>query len=204
MPRGKHLAYYLAVLAMLPVVIFYLDDSVKMLILSVQGHRGVAVARWVSLAGYGPVDAAIAIAVLAVGLLSGRVREAVAGRLALFAVITGGISVQVLKYSFCRSRPLSEGAGRFFSGFPCLGKGYGLVSFPSGHTVTAFALAYVLAQAYPKWSLACYMLAAIVAVSRVYLASHFLSDVVAGAAIGLSAGWIVCRLAAHPLWNDPD
>ena len=38
-------------------------------------------------------------------------------------------------------------------------------------------------------------LAVLVALSRVYLAKHFPSDVVAGAAIGLLAGWITCRFS---------
>ncbi|MGH7411303.1 MAG: phosphatase PAP2 family protein, partial [Candidatus Methylomirabilis sp.] len=100
---------------------------------------------------------------------------------------------------FCRARPLTEVAGQFFADFPCLGKGYRLVSFPSGHSVTAFALASVLSRTYPKGSFAFYLLASMVAFSRVYLASHFLSDVVAGAAVGLLAGWMVCRFAGSQL-----
>jgi undecaprenyl-diphosphatase len=72
-------------------------------------------------------------------------------------------------------------------------------SFPSGHAVTGFALAYVLSRAYPKASPLFYLLAIMIALSRVYLATHFLSDVVAGAAVGLLAGWTVCRLVSFPL-----
>lgn len=202
LPNTKDLAYIVALFAVLPLLVLYIDGSVKVFVLSVQGHWGVVVARLVSAAGYGLVNAAIAAILMAAGLLTGRPREAVAGRLGLFAVITGGLSVQVLKHLFCRPRPLVEGAGRFFADFPCLGKGSGLISFPSGHSVTVFALAYVLSRAYPKGSFAFYALATIVALSRVYLARHFLSDVVAGAAVGLFAGWIVCRLAVLSLGNE--
>lgn len=199
MPGAGNLAYIVGLLALVPLLILYLDGSVRTFVLSVQGPWGLLVATWVSSAGYGLVNAALAAIIMATGLILGRPREIGAGRLGLVAVILGGLSVQVPKHLFCRSRPLAEGAGQFFIGSPCLGKGSWLKSFPSGHSVTAFALAYVLSQTYPKWSPLFYALATLVAFSRVYLGSHFLSDVVAGAALGLCAGWIVCRLAVFPL-----
>ncbi len=202
LPDIRDLGCIVALFAVLPLLVLYIDGSVKSFVLSVQGHWGLVVAQWISAVGYGPVNATVAVTLLAAGLLWGRAREAVAGRLGLFAVIAGGLSVQVLKHLFCRRRPLAGGAGQFFADFPCWGKGSGLISFPSGHSVTAFALAYVLSRAYPKGSLAFYLLATMVAFSRVYLARHFLSDVVAGAGIGLFAGWIVCRLAVLPLGNE--
>ena len=202
MPRAGNLGYILGLLALVPFLVLYLDGSVRIFVLSVQGRWGVMVATWVSSGGYGLVNAALAAAIMACGLLLDRPREVVAGRLGLFAVIAGGLSVQILKDLFCRSRPLAEGAGRFFTAFPCVGKGSWLRSFPSGHSVTAFALAYVLSLTYPKGSPIFYTLAALVALSRVYLASHFLSDVVAGAALGLFAGWIVCRIAILPTVNE--
>jgi len=199
MPRAGNLGYILGLLALVPFLVLYLDGSVRIFVLSVQGRWGVMVATWVSSGSYGLVIAALAAAIMACGLLLDRPREVVAGRLGLFAVIAGGLSVEILKRLFCRSRPLAEGAGRFFVDFPCPDKGSWLQSFPSGHSVTAFALAYVLSRTHPKGSPVFYTLATLVALSRVYLASHFLSDIVAGAAFGLFTGWIVCRLAAFPL-----
>jgi undecaprenyl-diphosphatase len=199
MPRAGNLGYILGLLALVPFLVLYLDGSVRIFVLSVQGRWGLLVATWVSSAGYGLVNAALAATIMATGLLLGRPREVVAGRLGLFAVILGGLSVQIPKHLFCRSRPLAEGAGTFFVDFPCLDKGSWLKSFPSGHSVTAFALAYVLSRAYPRASSVFYALATMVALSRVYLASHFLSDIVAGAALGLLAGWLIGRFAAPPL-----
>ncbi len=196
LPGVRELGYIAALLAILPLLVLYIDGSVKGFILSVQAEWGVRLAQWVSAAGYGLVNAAIAGLLLAAGVIAGQQREKTAGRLGLFAVITGGLLVQMLKHLFCRARPVVQGAGRFFADFPCLGKGSGLISFPSGHSVTVFALAYVLSRAYPKGSVALYGLATLVALSRVYLARHFPSDVVAGAAVGLFSGWFVCRLAA--------
>jgi undecaprenyl-diphosphatase len=57
-------------------------------------------------------------------------------------------------------------------------------SFPSGHTITAFAVALSLARFYPSLLVGLLFCASSVAVSRILLGMHFLSDVLAGALIG--------------------
>ena len=193
---GKVLGCATALFAALPLLVRYVDGSMTTFILSVQSDWGLTVATAITAIGYGLADAAIAATLLVIGLKAGRPREAAVGRLGLFAVIVASVFGQVLKNLFCRSRPLAERSGQFFVDFPCLGKGAGFISFPSGHSVTAFALAFVLSRAYPRYASLFYGLAVLVAISRVYLAKHFPSDVVAGAAIGILAGWIVCRFAA--------
>ncbi len=57
-------------------------------------------------------------------------------------------------------------------------------SFPSGHTITAFAVAVSLGIFYPDLFGALLFFAICIAVSRVLLGMHFLSDVIAGALLG--------------------
>jgi undecaprenyl-diphosphatase len=57
-------------------------------------------------------------------------------------------------------------------------------SFPSGHTITAFAVAVSLSRFYPDLAAGLLFCAVSVAASRILLGMHFLSDVLAGAAIG--------------------
>ena len=57
-------------------------------------------------------------------------------------------------------------------------------SFPSGHTITAFAVAVAFSTFYPALLPALLFCALSVAVSRILLGMHFLSDVVVGAVIG--------------------
>ncbi|MCI3952130.1 MAG: phosphoesterase, PA-phosphatase related [Burkholderiales bacterium] len=57
-------------------------------------------------------------------------------------------------------------------------------SFPSGHTITAFAVAISLSLFYPGMAAGLLFCALSVALSRILLGMHFLSDVLAGAAIG--------------------
>jgi undecaprenyl-diphosphatase len=61
-------------------------------------------------------------------------------------------------------------------------------SFPSGHTMTAFSIALVVSFFYPSLESPLYFLAASIAVSRVVLGMHFLSDVLAGIVLGSALG----------------
>ncbi len=63
-------------------------------------------------------------------------------------------------------------------------------SFPSGHTMTAFAVAIPLLLFYPTLTIGLLFCAVSIAISRVLLGMHFLSDVVAGAAIGTLLGYL--------------
>ena len=63
-------------------------------------------------------------------------------------------------------------------------------SFPSGHTMTAFAVAIPLSMFYPTLSIGLLFCALSIAMSRILLGMHFLSDVVAGALIGTALGYL--------------
>jgi undecaprenyl-diphosphatase len=66
----------------------------------------------------------------------------------------------------------------------------GFRSFPSGHTASAFAMVTVLTSYFKKryvWAL-CLLFAVAIGYSRIYLAHHFLIDVLAGALIGVLSG----------------
>jgi undecaprenyl-diphosphatase len=61
-------------------------------------------------------------------------------------------------------------------------------SFPSGHALNAFAIGSVIALAFPLAAVPVLAVAASVAASRVVLGLHWLSDVLAGALVGLVIG----------------
>ena len=63
-------------------------------------------------------------------------------------------------------------------------------SFPSGHTMTAFAVAIPLALFYPALTIGLLLCALSIAISRILLGMHFLSDVIAGAMIGSAIGYL--------------
>src|SRR5579885_2442083 len=62
-------------------------------------------------------------------------------------------------------------------------------SCPSGHTITAFAVTVALGAFYPAMLVGLFFCAVSVALSRIMLGMHFLSDVIAGAAIGGLLGY---------------
>ena len=68
-------------------------------------------------------------------------------------------------------------------------------SFPSGHTITAFAVSLCLIRFYPGLGMGLMFCASSIAASRIILGMHFFTDVLAGAAIG----GLLAFLATHLL-----
>ena len=99
-----------------------------------------------------------------------------------------GVSVQIVKYTAGRTRP-ELWLGPFHHARAAA------TSFPSGHTVGAFALAGVLMLASPSRTMRviAFLLALSVAVSRVLAFRHWTSDVLASAAIGMILAAIAVR-----------
>lgn len=66
-------------------------------------------------------------------------------------------------------------------------------SFPSGHTLSAFALFTVVALSVkPLWlKYVCLLAAVLAGLSRIYLVQHFLEDVCMGALVGSALGYVV-------------
>ncbi len=67
-------------------------------------------------------------------------------------------------------------------------------SFPSNHAANSFAAAVVLASLGPGFAVVSYLLAAMVALSRVYLGVHYPADILAGALLGVGVGRVVRML----------
>lgn len=102
-----------------------------------------------------------------------------------------GVLVQGLKHGIGRPRPRLHREEDFFTG-PTLESG--LDSFPSGHASASFAVASVIAHYFPRWARVAYALAGFVTLTRVFRGSHFISDALVGALLGLVIG----TLAATP------
>lgn len=62
-------------------------------------------------------------------------------------------------------------------------------SFPSGHSMSAFAIAVPLCIFYPELQAPLLVLSVSIAVSRVILGMHFVSDVVVGSLLGIGLGY---------------
>lgn len=139
-------------------------------------------------ANHGILWAGAAAAIAVVG--SARSRKAAVRGAASLAVASATINT-VGKWSVRRPRPLLDGvpAARQLATQPQT------TSFPSGHAASAFAFTAGVALESPGWGAALVPVAASVAFSRVYTGVHYPSDVLAGAALGVAAGFLVRRLA---------
>ena len=72
-------------------------------------------------------------------------------------------------------------------------------SMPSGHASTAFAAAVAVGLVHPRLRWPLLALATLIAISRVWLGVHYLSDVLAGAALGTAVAlllWLLTRARA--------
>ncbi len=154
------------------------------------GYAWGQAAYWLGLGG---VQIGAALAVVCLALWARRLEWRRLGLGCLWAVVLSGVVSQVLKHLVGRPRPrLGLAAGEIMG--PTLDSD--LHSFPSGHASTSFALAVVLAARWPRLAPLFYGVAVFIAAGRVVSGSHYLSDVLAGAALGLMVGWFLTRRSA--------
>lgn len=98
---------------------------------------------------------------------------------------------RLLKTRLCRERPFVT-----FTAIPCTMPPLDRYSFPSGHTLHAVSFCTLTAATTPWLLLIVAPLTALIAASRIGLGLHYLSDVAAGALLGL-------LLAETSLWLWP-
>jgi undecaprenyl-diphosphatase len=125
---------------------------------------------------------------LVVALFGGAVRfRALAA--AVVAVSVGIGLFLKLKRAFGRKRPCALAPHCWATLLPP-----DQFSFPSGHTITAFAVTVALGAYYPLMLPGLFFCGVSVAVSRILLGMHFLSDVIAGASLGAMLGYTAAIL----------
>jgi membrane-associated phospholipid phosphatase len=115
----------------------------------------------------------------------------------IVACALAGAAARVVKISAGRARP-SVQTEAAWSG-PNFSARYN--AFPSGHTAASTAFFAVLAIACWRLGAPFLFIPLLIAFSRIYVAAHFLSDVVCAALIGLVAAYFVARWILSPIEN---
>lgn len=120
------------------------------------------------------------------------------------AAVISGILTQILKQL---AFPQVVRPSMLFQSMPGLHTVPGLefhhyMSFPSGHSTTAFAMCIALAVVFARPWVAAVLaaVASVLAYSRVYLSQHFTEDILAGALIGTLVGIGVYLLLYKGKW----
>lgn len=152
-------------------------------------HPAVAdVVRFVSALGRPPVLALAALVVA--GALAARGRPRV-GVYLVVATAGAWLLDNALKDLFDRARPSFDEPLARSSG----------ASFPSGHAMTAAGAygAVALVWRRPWVVAACVALIVVIALTRVALGVHWLSDVVVGALLGAAWAWAMARVLVREL-----
>jgi len=152
------------------------------------------------------VVAALGYPLVRSGFRPSLARLAVRVEYLFFAVALPVLLAQFVKWIAGRGRPFVGGKANAFNFVPFTGT-EAYFSFPSGHAVTAFALAFGISAIWPRWWAAAFAYALMIGVSRLVLLAHHPSDVVGGALIGIVGAmavhyWFAARRVGFDIHGD--
>lgn len=145
-----------------------------------------------------PRGFALPFALLLLALFTWRWRKA-GLQLWLVLILVGGAGDYfggLLKGVFAEHRPCYELAAevRQLDRAPGIACGDSLTGMPSNHALNAFTVATFLTMVLGRRAALLFVIAALLALSRVYLGKHFPSQIGAGAALGaiwgITMGWL--------------
>jgi membrane-associated phospholipid phosphatase len=168
---------------------FYFDAAVHQWVLEHSSRGLKKVMRNISRYGDWPEHVAAGLLLVAIAWWRGSKRWVRIGLTMILACALAGLVARGLKVATGRARP-SVKQELAWNG-PHLSSKYN--SFPSGHTAATSAFFGVLFFANRRVAICLLPIPLLVAVSRVFLAAHYLSDVICAATIGLLCAWLCAR-----------
>jgi membrane-associated phospholipid phosphatase len=168
---------------------FYLDASAQVWIAEHQDAGLRNFMRGVSRFGDWPEHVALGLVLLALAYWRRSNKWMRIAAAMIVACALAGAAARVVKISTGRTRP-SVQTETVWNG-PNLSARYN--AFPSGHTAASTAFFATLALACWRLGAGFLVIPILIAFSRMYVAAHFLSDVVCAALIGLLTAYLVAR-----------
>jgi membrane-associated phospholipid phosphatase len=185
--RFRWWCLFLVIAGLLLLVSFYLDARVRVWIVQ---HQDVGIRNLMrSISRFGDWPEHIALGLIFLGLAWWRHSKKwmrVAGTMILACAMAGAVA-RVVKISAGRARP-SVQADAAWSG-PNISSRYN--AFPSGHTAASTAFFASLAIASWRIGTPLLLIPLLIAFSRMYVAAHYLSDVVCAALTGLVIAYLI-------------
>jgi membrane-associated phospholipid phosphatase len=182
-----------------------LDHPVQRFAMHNDGPGANSVASTVRHFGQPEVYGTITAGLVATGLITGNQAITRSGARLALSLALAGAGTQVGKFALGRPRPAQSLDADGYNPFS------GQVSFPSGHTAMAFALATSLSDdIHRPWAtVGLYGMATAVGWSRINDNKHWLSDVAAGALLGITSAklasgqWRIFGLRAPSFITGP-
>jgi membrane-associated phospholipid phosphatase len=191
--RWRWLFAFAAGLAILTA--FCLDASAQAWIAEHQDTGLRNFMRGVSRFGDWPNHVAVGLILLVLAYCRGSKKWMRIAAAMMVACALAGAAARVVKISTGRARP-SVQTETVWNG-PNLSARYN--AFPSGHTAASTAFFAILALACWRIGAAFLVIPILIAFSRMYVAAHYLSDVVCAALIGLGVACVVARWILPPI-----
>ena len=176
--------------ALILVGVFWLDPVIQSWIAEHPNRHVRLVMAQISRFGDWPEHVVLGLVLLLLAWWRGDKKWSRVFLAMLIACALAGAAARVIKIGTGRARP-SVKTELAWSG-PRLSEKYH--AFPSGHTASSTAFFAVLLLVRWRIGLACMLIPLLIAFSRMYVAAHYLSDVVFAALLGFVCAWFVGEL----------
>lgn len=172
------------------VIAFWLDPVLKTWLTDHPNRQLKVFMTQVSRYGDWPEHVALGLVLLGIAWWRGNKRWMRIFVAMLIACALAGAAARVVKITTGRARP-SVKTEQTWTG-PRLSEKYH--AFPSGHTAASTAFFAVVLFASWRIGLPCLLIPLLIAFSRMYVAAHYLSDVVFAAILGIACAAITAKL----------
>ncbi|MDQ3198134.1 MAG: phosphatase PAP2 family protein [Verrucomicrobiota bacterium] len=176
---------------------FHFDPAVRAWVVEHSNRATKQFMRNVSRYGDWPEHVIAGLLIVAIAAWRRNQRWVHIGLTMIIACALAGVVARGVKIATGRARPsVKQELG--WNG-PRLSSKYN--SFPSGHTAATTAFFGVLFFANRRLALALSPIPLLIAASRIYVAAHYLSDVVGAVILGLFCAWLCARWRPPPIGN---
>jgi len=178
-------------------IAFYFDESAHRYVTTHQDRTLRNFMHAVSRFGDWPEHFALGVILMGVAWLRQSKRWARIFLAMLLACALAGIIARGIKITTGRARP-SVKSEEVWNG-PRFSSKYH--AFPSGHTAASTAFFAVLLFVNWRIGLACLPIPIVIGLSRMYVAAHYLSDIIFAAILGVLSAYLIVKLLLRGIEN---